>query len=92
LLPFQAIYQGYSAKTCPSPSANDYDAENAAGFHVEFSKSKTYWSTQETMQLLVDHIIAPYFSKKAKLGLPEDQKAIWKIDIWSVHRSEEFRS
>jgi hypothetical protein len=93
LLPFQAIYQGYSAKTCPSPSANDYNAANAAGFRFEFSKSKTYWSTQETMRLLVDHIIAPYFSKqKAKLGLPKDQKAIWQIDVWSVHRLEEFRS
>jgi hypothetical protein len=36
LLPFQAIYQGYSAKTCPSPPANDYNAANAAGFCFKF--------------------------------------------------------
>jgi hypothetical protein len=45
ILPFQAIYQGYSAKTCPSKSAKDYDAADAAGFHFEYSKSKMYWST-----------------------------------------------
>jgi hypothetical protein len=60
-------------------------------FHFEYSKSKTYWSTQETMHLLVDNIITPYFARqKAKLGLPPSQKSIWKIDVWSVHHSAEF--
>jgi hypothetical protein len=93
LLPFQAIYQGYTAKTCPSKSAKDYDAAKAAGFRFEFSKSKTYWSTHETMHDLVDEIIAPYFAKqKAKLGLPASQMSIWQIDVWSVHRSQAFRN
>lgn len=93
LLPFQAIYQGYSAKTCPTASAKDYDAAKAAGFRFEFSKSKTYWSTQETMRTFVDHILVPYFSKqKVTLGLPESQKSMWQIDVWSVHRSLEFRT
>jgi len=44
------------------------------------------------MRDLVDNIIAPYFSEqKAKLGLPASQKSIWQIDVWSVHRSKEFR-
>jgi hypothetical protein len=93
LLPFQAIYQGYSTKTCPSKSAKDYGAADAAGFHFGFLKSKTYWSTQEMMRLLVDNIIKPYLSKqKAKLGLPESQKSMWQIDIWSVRCSQEFRN
>ncbi|KIM89788.1 hypothetical protein PILCRDRAFT_94971 [Piloderma croceum F 1598] len=71
LLPFQAIYQGYSTKTCPAASAKDYDAATEAGFRFEFSKSKTYWSTQETMCTF---------------------KSIRQIDVWSVHRSQEFRS
>jgi len=92
LLPFQAIYQGQTAKTCPSPSAKDYDAAKEAGFRFESLKTRTYWSTHETMHTLVDEIIAPYFSKqKAKLGLPKTQKSIWQIDVWSVHRSKEFR-
>jgi hypothetical protein len=93
LLPFQAIYPGYSSKTCPATSAKDYDTVKAAGFCCEFSKTKTYWSTQETMHTFVNEILVPYCSKqKIKLGLPESQKLIWQIDIWSVHRSEELRA
>jgi hypothetical protein len=44
------------------------------------------------MKSLVNDIIAPYFSEqKKKLGLPETQKSIWQIDVWSVHGSQEFR-
>jgi hypothetical protein len=93
LLPFQAIYQGQSSKTCPSESAPDYGSAKAAGFRFESSKTKTYWSTHETMHFLVEKILVPYFSEqKAKLGLPESQKSIWQIDVWSVHRSKEFRT
>lgn len=57
------------------------------------SKSANYWSTHETMQDLVDNIIAPYFEKtKAELGLPSSQCSVWKIDCWSVHKSKEFRA
>jgi hypothetical protein len=44
LLLFQVIYQGQSAKSCPSESAPDYNAAKAAGFQFEYSKTKTYWS------------------------------------------------
>jgi hypothetical protein len=45
------------------------------------------------MHDLVDNIIAPYFDKKKReLGLPLTQKSIWQIDVWSVHRSKEFRT
>jgi hypothetical protein len=91
LLPFQAIYQGYSSRSCPSESAPDYDVATAAGFRFEFSKTKTYWSTHKTMHSFVEKILVPYLSEqKAKLGLPESQKSIWQIDIWSVHRSKDF--
>jgi hypothetical protein len=92
LLPFQAIYMGKSVRSCPEKSAKNYNATQAANFQYEYSNTGTYWSTQKTMQDLVDTIIEPYFSEqKAKLGLPETQKAIWQIDAWSVHRSQEFR-
>ena len=92
LLPFQAIYIGKSNRSCPDKSARSYDATQAAKFRFEYSNTGTYWSTQQTMRDLVDNIIAPYFSEqKAKLGLPDSQKAIWQIDVWSVHRSKEFR-
>lgn len=92
LLPLQAIYGGKSQRSCPDKSAKNYDKAQAAGFRFEYSNTDTYWSTQTTMHNLVNEIIAPYFEKKKKeLGLPPSQKAIWQIDVWSVHRSKEFR-
>jgi hypothetical protein len=86
MLPLQAIYQGASKRSCPNKSATDYNFAKAAGIQFEYSKTKTYWSTQRTMQLLVKNIIAPYFdAQKEKLGLPESQKTIWQIDTWSIH-------
>lgn len=91
LLPFQAVHEGKSSVSCPKKSAKSYNKATAAGFKFEYSGNQTYWSTQKTMKSVVNDIIAPYFSEqKQKLGLPETQKAIWQIDVWSVHRSQEF--
>ena len=92
LLPFQAVYEGKSSASCPKASAKCHQEAMAESFRFEYSGNQTYWSTQKTMRSLVDDIIAPYFSKqKMKLGLPKIQKSIWQIDVWSVHRSKEFR-
>lgn len=93
LLPFQAIYVGKTDRSCPSKSAPHYDDLIGAGMRLEYSGTKTYWSNQRTMRLWVDHILAPYFEEeKTKLGLPESQKALLQIDVWAVHRSQEFRT
>jgi hypothetical protein len=45
------------------------------------------------MRSFVDNILAPYFdNKKLKLHLPPCQKVLWQINVWSVHRSNEFRN
>jgi hypothetical protein len=91
LLPFQAVYEGKSSVSCLKKSAKCHAKASAAGFHFEYSGNQTYWSMQKTMKSLVNDIIAPYFSEqKKKLGLPETQKSIWQIDVWLVHRSQEF--
>ncbi|KAF8196183.1 hypothetical protein BJ912DRAFT_1056612 [Pholiota molesta] len=91
LLPFQAIYQGKTAASQPSKNSRSYAEALAAGFLFESSNSSTYWSTQETMRSFVDHILVPYFTAvKTRLGLPLDQRSLWQIDCWSVHRSDEF--
>ncbi|KAJ3709594.1 hypothetical protein DFJ43DRAFT_963818, partial [Lentinula guzmanii] len=93
LLPFQAIYHGATSASCPSRASPFYDEAERLGFQLKPSKTNTYWSTMDTMKALVDEIIAPYFERK-KLDLniedPEHQYSIWKIDCWSVHKSEEF--
>lgn len=91
LLPFQSVYVGKTARSCPDVTAPNYHSSLEAGFRFEYSGTKTYWANQRTMQLFVNHILAPYFdATKEKLGLPEAQRSLWTIDVWAVHRSEEF--
>jgi hypothetical protein len=83
---------GKSSRSCLDKSAKHYNTSQAASFRFKYSDTTNYWSTQKTMRDLVDNIIVLYFSEqKAELGLPETQKSIWQIDVWSVHRSHEFR-
>lgn len=85
------VYEGATTKSCPRPTASHYGDCISKGFHFEFLKTGTYWSTHETMESLVNDIVAPYFEKeKVALGLPPSQKAIWQIDLWSVHHSAKF--
>ena len=62
-LPFQAVYQGATMKSLPSPYALKMADVKAAGMQLEFSGTKTYWSNQKTMQNFVNGILAPYFEK-----------------------------
>jgi len=86
LLPFQAIYGGQSKCLCPSKSVPYYDDVLQAGMWLEYSGTKTYWSNHWTMEDSVNGIPTPYFqTEHENLGLPQIQKALWEIDIWSVH-------
>ncbi|KAJ6464630.1 hypothetical protein C8R47DRAFT_69088 [Mycena vitilis] len=89
LLPMQAVFQGKTAMSCPSPKASRYDEAIALGYVMLPSKTSTYWSNHDTMHWLVNDIIAPYFdARKKELGLKPSQMSIWKIDCWSVHKSK----
>ena len=91
LLPMQAVYGGKTNVSCPSSAAPLYDEAQDLGFRMLPSKTAMYWSTQETMEDLVNNIIAPYFDRaKEELGYAKTQLSIWKIDCWSVHKSEQF--
>ena len=93
VLPFQAIYAGKTAASRPSSKAPYYTAAIAAGFKFVSSGNGKYWSNQKTMREFVDEILAPYFeAQKRLLNLPHEQKSLWTIDVWSVHRSAEFRA
>jgi hypothetical protein len=90
LLLFQAIYTGLSAVSHPSKTAAYYDDVMSAGMLLEQSGMGTYCSNMATMHSFVNGILAPYFASKwAILGLPPTQKALWQIDVWSMHRSKE---
>jgi len=93
LLPFQAIYEGKTALSTPSKTALHYADVIKVGMRLEFSGTSTYWSNLTMMKSFVIFILDPYFNeKRGELGLPSTQKALWQIDVWSVHRSLEFRN
>ncbi len=92
VLPLQAIYQGKTNRSLPNENSPEYQlAASEGNIKFEFSGTSTYWSNQITMRKFVDEILAPYFEKvKIELKRPPHQKSLWLIDVWSVHRSEEF--
>ncbi|VDC01763.1 unnamed protein product [Peniophora sp. CBMAI 1063] len=93
LLPFQAVYAGSQENVVlPKPTSPCFAEAEKIGIKFVPSKTSTYWSTHETMHRLVDEQIAPYRERVIQeQALPTDQKLIWLIDVWSVHRSKEFR-
>ncbi|KAJ7125507.1 hypothetical protein C8R43DRAFT_867773, partial [Mycena crocata] len=92
LLHMQGVFTGKTNQSLPLGSIH-YEEAIALGYQLVFSGTGTYWSNHDTMHLLVDTIIAPYFEEtKKRLGLPPTQISIWKIDCWSVHKSEAFRN
>lgn len=91
VLPFQSIYHGHSPRSLPSSDAAFMDRAQDLGFRFKYSETDTYWSTQKTMRTYVTYILVPHFEKhKQRLGRL-DQLCLWLIDVWSVHRSIEFR-
>ena len=60
ILPFQAIYQGSSKNSLPNAASPHYNDAMAAGFLLEFSGTKTYWSNHKMMHTFVDKILTPY--------------------------------
>ncbi|KAF8238063.1 hypothetical protein L208DRAFT_1244129, partial [Tricholoma matsutake] len=49
LLLFQAIYEGLTNRSLPESSTLNHNEVIEAGFLLEFSGTKTYWSNQQTM-------------------------------------------
>ncbi|KAI0260370.1 hypothetical protein BC834DRAFT_846191 [Gloeopeniophorella convolvens] len=93
LLPFQAIWQGVTTCSCPYTSAPSYDDAKSIGIQFEPSMTKNHWSSLTLMSKWVNTILAPYLAmQKSRLGLPDDQKSLLQLDVWSVHRSYEFRN
>ncbi|KAJ6553233.1 hypothetical protein B0H19DRAFT_865606, partial [Mycena capillaripes] len=92
LLPFQGVFVGSTKRSRPAAGARGYQELTELGCQFVSSCTDTYWSNQQTTQDLVTHIVAPYLEKtKERLGLPPSQKSLYALDLWVVHRSEEFK-
>jgi hypothetical protein len=87
LLPLQLIFTGKSPACVPKHT----DDSEELGFHL--TRSENHWSSQETMQQWVEHIIVPH--RLAMIGehtLKADAHIILLLDVWAVHISKLFRS
>lgn len=85
-LPLQLIFQGKTPRCLPNETLGSL----AANFHLTFSEN--HWSNQKTMQEYVENVIVKYANRCVdKHGLHADAKIILVLDVWAVHKSEEFR-
>ncbi|KZO89906.1 hypothetical protein CALVIDRAFT_491200, partial [Calocera viscosa TUFC12733] len=96
LLPFQSIWKGATNRSLPyGNNTLDPTLREAVkqGHIFTLSHSSTYWTNLHTLKVFVTNLLVPYFESKNK----ENHRAshatcLWVIDVYSVHRSAEFRS
>lgn len=82
LLPMQLIFHGKTNKCHPPVT----DAAKDARVHI--THSPNHWSSQETMQQYIKEVVVPYADRS---GVPKPYNIVLVLDVWSVHKSEEFR-
>jgi hypothetical protein len=86
LLPPQLIFQGKTV-ACHPPLT---DASKAA--HAHITHSANHWSNQETMRQYISEVLIPYSERRIlEHNLPADSHIVLVLDVWAVHKSEEFR-
>lgn len=87
LLPLQLIFMGKTSASLPQHT----EETKKLGFHLTFSSN--HWSSQETMQQFVEHIIAPHRAAMIVAHkLKDDAALLLQLDVWAVHISKEFRA
>jgi DDE superfamily endonuclease len=86
LLPPQLIFQGKTDACHPPLTTAAKDA------FVHLTHSENHWSNQETMQQYIREVIVPY-AERCQLAhtLPNKSHIVLVLDVWAVHKSEEFR-
>jgi hypothetical protein len=59
---------------------------------VDITHSVNHWSTQETMQRWITHVLLPHSERMIKLHeLDSNAHILLLLDAWAVHKSAEFR-
>ncbi|KAL4443913.1 hypothetical protein ABPG75_011650 [Micractinium tetrahymenae] len=93
LLPFQVIMKGSTARSLPTPAARAAAAAEY-GANIEWAlNAKNHWSDLASMQQYVNNVLAPFRERVIEEhNLGPDTKALLVLDLWSVHRSEAFRT
>lgn len=86
MLPLQLIFGGKTERCLPAHTQESI----AAGVHL--AHSDNHWSTQKTMQQYISEVIVPYAKRQAIAHGLQDPHIILVLDVWSVHKSIEFRT
>ena len=87
MLPLQCIFEGKTARSLPAATAASIAAR------VDITHSVNHWSTQETMQRWITHILLPHSERMISLHqLDSNANILLLLDAWAVHKSAEFRS
>jgi len=86
LLPLQLIFQGKTERSLPLRTLE------LAASHAHVTFSENHWSNQTTMKEYVEKVILPYAETCIeRYHLDADANIILVLDVWAVHKSEEFR-
>lgn len=87
LLPLQLIFEGKTERSLPAATAASLAAR------VDITHSSNHWSSQQTMQRYVTHVIMPHVGRMIELHeLATDAHVVLLLDAWAVHKSAEFRT
>jgi hypothetical protein len=86
LLPLQCIFQGKTARSLPAATPASIAAR------VDITHSDNHWSTQQTMQRWITHVLLPHAERMTTLyELVANALMVLQLDAWAVHKSAEFR-
>jgi hypothetical protein len=79
-------------RSLPKANAPLMDEADTRGFKWALNPD-TYWCSFTTMTHYFIDILVPWFNQaKRRLKLPKNQTCIVFLDVWSVHRSIQFRT
>ncbi|KAH8914171.1 hypothetical protein BT69DRAFT_1233202, partial [Atractiella rhizophila] len=91
LFPFQTVWSGTTSASTSKASHSAVQRSLGLGFVHSFSGGTSYSTTIWTFKECVTRIFDPFIeSQKAEHGLPTCQCVILYINVYSVHRSQEF--
>lgn len=86
LLPLQLIFEGKTDRSLPNAT------EASKAVHVHITRSENHWSSQQTMRDWIVKVLLPYTARCIQThSLRTDSKVLLVLDVWAVHKSEEFR-
>jgi hypothetical protein len=88
LLLGQVVFIGTTHRCLP-PSIEGKQKCINSSWHFTFSEN--HWSTLETTKDFVRKVLLAYLHKQIQqFNLQENQKLVWLINSYSIHKSKEF--